>query len=103
MDEYLNDIAKGFCPFLKPSIDKGLCKFTTYKITAHTLAEAQEFLFCAGLIHTASLRAARRDIGKMSYLYCENALLMTSEDVNAQGKELFAWPHWCLKSLYTKS
>jgi hypothetical protein len=103
MNEYLNDIALGFCPFLRPAIDKGLCKFVTYDIASHSLEGAQEFLFCAGLVHTDHMRATRRDLGKLSYLYCENVILATSDQVSKVGKDLFAWPHWCLKTLYTKS
>jgi TRAP-type mannitol/chloroaromatic compound transport system permease small subunit len=103
MNEYLSDIAKDFCPFLKPAIDKKLCKFLTYNIATHSLIDAQEFLFCAGLMHTASLRLARKEHGRYGYLYCENAILVTSEAVTSIGSELFAWPHWCLKTLYTKS
>ncbi len=103
MNTYLNDIARDFCPFLRLSLDRGFCSFSLYEISNYTMLDAQEFLFCTGLVHTQRLRAMRRVIGKQSHLWCENVVLTTSDEVTVDGKELFSWPHWCLKSLYSKS
>ena len=99
---YLDRTSK-FCPFLNPSNNEGKLFFTKYIIEGSHINELQEKLFCYGIAHTELLRILRKLNTKHPYLYCENIIFDVLSDSVIDGKELFSWPHWCLKVLYTNA
>lgn len=99
--EYLSHV-EGFCPFLKPSRDKNLSWFTEYNIDEYGIEKFAEIIFYTGLIHTEILRVNRKKYPSDKILYSEN-IVFKVEEKNLNGEEVFSWPHWCLKTLYTKT
>ncbi|MFI9787254.1 hypothetical protein ACIHEI_27680 [Kitasatospora sp. NPDC051984] len=86
------------CPFLRPSVRRGMTGWTVYEITpgAHQYAVEAE-LFHAGVQAAEWVRPLmRRPYGT---LVCENIVLLGHCD-GADHRELMAWPHWALKHLY---
>ncbi|RKL64950.1 hypothetical protein CR203_23365 [Salipaludibacillus neizhouensis] len=101
---YLRSISKSFCPFLGPSENKNLLYATQYSLSGSDIKELQSQMFYYGVIHTEKLRKMRRSIPNKgdSLLVCENVIFKLPEELQCiDGKELFSWPHWTLKTLYT--
>lgn len=101
MVDYLGRTTQ-FCPFLKPSMEKEHTYFSQYTLSGDTLYKLQEQMFCYCLAHTELLRYLRHSSAQ-SLLLCENLLFEIDTDIKIDGKALFSWPHWCLKTLYTKA
>lgn len=99
--EYLNSVEK-FCPFLAPSRDRNLCKISVYAISENNSEELSARIFCAALIHTELFRKNRIINEKFSHLHTENLIFTPPPELDKQMEQLVAWPHWCLKLLYTK-
>ncbi|WP_316528128.1 hypothetical protein [Kitasatospora brasiliensis] len=97
VDGYLAGLFE-HCPFLGPSVRRGMTGWTVYEIVpgSHRYAVEAE-LFYAGV------QAAEwvRPLTSRSYglLACENVVL-TGRCEGADHRELLAWPHWALKHLY---
>jgi hypothetical protein len=102
LSSYLQNITN-FCPYLHPSISAKLCTIRTESIHGETLHECQAELFYLGVQETELFRIARREtaLSNKSGLLCYNLLLIPPPIVDTQGKELFGWPHYLLKLLYT--
>ncbi|MFE7780740.1 MULTISPECIES: hypothetical protein [Streptomyces] len=83
------------CPFLMPSVARGLTGWTVYEIAGDTGAAEAE-VFHAGVQAAEWIRplTTRRH----GTLVCENIVLLGG-DAPAH-RELMAWPHWALKHLY---
>jgi len=102
--EYANKIGDGFCSFVQPAQQKSVLFFSEYELKALELEDLQAAIFCLGFIHTELLRKGRRQqtTRMLHDLFCENTIFYLSPEVKIGGPELFGWPHWLLKLLYTK-
>lgn len=86
------------CPFLRPSVRRGMTGWTVYEIApgSHRYAVEAE-LFHAGVQAAEWVRPLMaRPFGT---LVCENVVLLGRCE-GADHRELLAWPHWALKHLY---
>jgi hypothetical protein len=92
--DYVRRVA-AHCPFLAPSVERGLTGWTVYEAAGE--ADAVE----AEVFH-AGVRAAEwvRPLASRPYgvLVCENIVILGDSGVS-HGEPL-AWPHWALKHLY---
>lgn len=79
------------CPYLAPSLDRGLTGWTLYEaVGAGPDVEAE--VFFAAVQAAESVRSLVAH--EQSAIVCENIAV-----VNA-GKAVLQWPHWALKHLY---
>ncbi|MFJ5735058.1 DUF6875 domain-containing protein [Streptomyces microflavus] len=84
------------CPYLSPSIERGLTTWTVYRTDGSADAVEAE-LFHAGAQAAERLRPLiRRPHGS---LRCENVVIL-GEVPGVEHRDLLAWPHWALKNLY---
>jgi hypothetical protein len=84
------------CPYLAPSLQRGLTSWTVYRADGDAEAVQAE-LFHAGARAAEWLRPLlNRPHG---LLRCENIVLLGGVP-GARHRDLFAWPHWVLKNLY---
>ncbi|MFI0220050.1 DUF6875 domain-containing protein [Streptomyces lydicus] len=84
------------CPYLAPSLERGLTTWTVYRANGDAEAVQAE-LFHAGVQAAEWLRPLlNRPHG---LLRCENIVLV-GEVPGTRHRELLAWPHWVLKNLY---
>ncbi|MFF8566600.1 hypothetical protein ACF06N_16750 [Streptomyces albidoflavus] len=85
------------CPYLAPSAERELTTWTVYQAAGDRDAvEAELFHACAR--EAERLRTLlRRPYG---LLRCENVVLL-GEVPGVSHRDLFAWPHWALKNLYS--
>jgi hypothetical protein len=99
---YFEDIGKRFCPFLIPAIKADALIFSEYNL-AGSKKELQEQLFYYGVIHTEILRVIRRreTVHKHKLLLSENVIANLLDSTSISGEDLFEWPHWVLKCLYS--
>lgn len=104
LKSYFEDIGNRFCPFLLPSIKLDALYFSEYEFNDVEFGY-QEQLFYVGVIHSEILRIIRRNevIPKKKLLLSENIIVNLVGSTNVSGKELFNWPHWMLKSLYSNT
>ncbi|MFC0601105.1 DUF6875 domain-containing protein [Streptomyces palmae] len=85
-----------FCPYLKPSLHRGLTAWSVYRATGDAEAVEAE-LFFAGVQAAEWLRPLlNRPHGG---LRCENIVLL-GDVPGARHRGLLAWPHWALKVIY---
>ncbi|MFJ3877436.1 DUF6875 domain-containing protein [Streptomyces sp. NPDC090077] len=95
IDAYVQRMT-AFCPYLAPSIDRGLTTWTVYRAEGDASAVEAE-LFFAGATAAEWIRPlTRRPHGS---LVCENIVLLGAVP-GATHRSLMAWPHWALKNLY---
>lgn len=79
------------CPYLAPSLDRGLTGWTLYEaVGAPTDVEAEVF--------HAAVRAAERV--RPSVTRAQGAFVCENVVVLGAGREVLQWPHWALKHLY---
>ncbi|MFI5722856.1 DUF6875 domain-containing protein [Streptomyces cyaneofuscatus] len=84
------------CPYLSPSIERGLTTWTVYRTDGSVDAVEAE-LFHAGAQAAEWLRPLiHRPHGS---LRCENVVIL-GEVPGVEHRDLLAWPHWALKNLY---
>jgi len=105
LSEYCSAIGEGFCPFLQPAQKERVLYFSAYYLRGEEIRVLQEDIFYAGVLHTELLRKerARQSTIRAKTLICENLVFyLENHTGNAYGAELFAWPHWFLKLLYTE-
>lgn len=96
--EYLDAIADKFCPFLGPSLMRGLSFFTVYFLSDASMIELQKQIFYLGFLHTEILRARRLILsGTEKLLVNENLIFRFDSEDSVNGKEMLDWPHWALK------
>ncbi|HKX33392.1 MAG TPA: hypothetical protein VJ302_37285 [Blastocatellia bacterium] len=101
--DYLDAVSASFCPYINPSGLHNLLLFSEYRVDARDEESLCRNLFYVGLIHTEILRASRLQIDEKrgNLLACEN-LIFDGEALNQiEGEDIFRWPHWFLKVLYT--
>lgn len=83
------------CPYLTPSVQRGLTGWTVYEAAGEADAVEAE-VFHAGVQAAEWVRPlASRPHG---VLVCENIVILG--DAGIGHRELLAWPHWALKHLY---
>ncbi len=110
-----DDIALGFrgyvdtmtdhCPFLRPSLQRGLTRWLRYETSAEApqLPDLQREIFAAAIEHMELLRDQRRSRPSAEgVLLCDNLAVrwIGVQDATAHRRVL-AWPHWMLKTIYT--
>ena len=79
------------CPYLAPSVARGLTGWTVYELGGGT-ADVEAEVFHAGVRAAEWVRPlATRPHGA---LVCENIVVLGA------GQDALAWPHWVLKHLY---
>ncbi|GHE04127.1 hypothetical protein [Streptomyces alanosinicus] len=79
------------CPYLAPSLERGLTGWTVYEAVGEAEAVEAE-VFHAGVQAAEWVRPlANRRHG---VYVCENIILLNADD------EVLSWPHWALKNLY---
>lgn len=110
-----DDIAPGFsgyldamtnhCPFLGPSLQRGLTRWLLYETSAkvHQLADLQREIFAAAVEHMEVLRDGRRSRDSTdAVLLCDNlAVRWIGVHDAAAHRRVVVWPHWMLKTIYT--
>ncbi|MFI8515011.1 DUF6875 domain-containing protein [Streptomyces sp. NPDC085460] len=84
------------CPYLGPSVERGLTSWTVYGVDGDAGAVEAE-LFHAGAAAAERLRPLIRQ--PHGFLRCENVVLL-GETPGVGHRALLAWPHWALKNLY---
>lgn len=91
LGEYLRSMAD-HCPYLRPSIDRGLTTWCAYEAEAE---DAPDLL--AVLVATAEdLRARRRRHGQ---LVCANIAILGPHDIPT-ARAVLDWPRWITRKLY---
>ncbi|MGW2276751.1 DUF6875 domain-containing protein [Streptomyces sp. NPDC001770] len=86
------------CPYLAPSLERGLTTWTVYRVAGDADAEGvQAELFHAGAEAAERLRPLLNRPNGL--LRCENVVLL-GKVPGTLHRELMAWPHWVLKNLY---
>ncbi|MEK9195524.1 MAG: hypothetical protein AAB975_04050 [Patescibacteria group bacterium] len=101
---YLGAVSNDFCPFIKPAQEDGVLLFSEYYLKEGAAQILEEDIFYIGILHTELLRKERRvqKTRRAHDLFSENILFRLPKNAELAGPELFAWPHWLLKLLYTK-
>lgn len=93
--DYMQQMTR-HCPYLAPSLRRGMTNWTVYRADGDTQAVQAE-LFHAGARAAEWLRPLlNRQHG---ILRCENIVLL-GEVPGTRHRDLIAWPHWVLKNLY---
>ncbi|WP_431781021.1 DUF6875 domain-containing protein [Streptomyces chumphonensis] len=92
---YLREMS-AHCPYLEPSLHRGLTNWTVYRAVGETDAVEAE-LFHAGAQAAEWLRPLlSRAHG---FLRCENVVVMGAEPT-VRHHDVLTWPHWVLKNIY---
>lgn len=99
------DTMTGHCPFLRPSLQRGLTRWLRYEISteAHRLPDLQREIFAAAVEHMELLRDRRRSRPSTDAALLSDNLAVQwigVQDATAHLRAL-AWPHWMLKTIYT--
>ncbi|MFF2194760.1 hypothetical protein [Streptomyces sp. NPDC058157] len=87
------DATTTFCPFLAPSVERGLTFWTAYEIVPGAGQEEVEAAVFAVAVESAE-RVRKSSRGPSGHLVCENLV------VEGAGRGELDWPHWALKNLY---
>ncbi|MEV0845415.1 DUF6875 domain-containing protein [Streptomyces sp. NPDC049954] len=85
------------CPYLAPSLHRGLTTWTVYEIASSDAAAVEAGLFHAGAQAAEWLRPLLTRPG--GALRCENVVVL-GEVPGTTHRALMGWPHWALKNLY---
>lgn len=83
------------CPFLGPSVERGLTRWTVYEITTTDADPVEAEVFHAGVEAAETIRERMREPG--GALACECVVLLGSE---VDHRTVTAWPYWALRNLY---
>lgn len=97
--EYLTTL-RAHCPFVQPAQEQELLLFSKYTVKVSP-ALAEEAVFYRCVVHTETMRQARFRIKSGKHILCENVVFDFCGESSAAAKDVFSWPHWCLKVLYT--
>ncbi|MFI0907607.1 hypothetical protein ACH4TE_29450 [Streptomyces sioyaensis] len=96
VSDYIHAMAS-HCPFLMPSVTRGLTGWTVYEIAGGTQAtEVEAEVFHAGVQAAEWVRPLTTR--RYGTLVCENIVLLGGHATTHRA--LMAWPHWALKHLY---
>lgn len=99
------DAMTDHCPFLRPSLQRGLTRWLRYETSAdaHQLPDLQREIFAAAVEHMELLRDRRRDRPSADgVLLCDNvAFRWIGVQEAIAHRCALAWPHWMLKTIYT--
>jgi len=99
--EYIDSIAGKFCPFIRPSTRAQSMRTSIYELSG-VEDQIEPSMFYLGLLHTEILRRVRfLTPPHRAVLACENLIFRFDGEDQVDGKALFAWPHWLLKTRYT--
>lgn len=101
--EYCSRMIK-FCPYLEPAEKNNVLFSSNYYLDGQGLEDFQESLFYVGVLEIERFRKNRSKYNlNKRLLYCENVIInLPSKFKHIDGSELFAWPHYLLKLLYTQ-
>lgn len=104
-ESYMDAIAQMFCPFIEPSQKRNVLFFSEYDLRSLLPEKIKAGIFYTSLIHTELLRRERRkQTTRIAHdMLSENCIFYFSANMDEKGEELFSWPHWMLKCLYTKT
>ena len=101
LGSYIASISSGFCPYISPSTNVNAIHNTVYMLDENQGLEAS--IFYLGLLHTEILRDSRvKSSPGVAVLSCDNLIFRFASEKAVDGKALFAWPHWLLKTHYTE-
>lgn len=101
LKEYIESIAGSFCPFIPASTRANAMRNSVYQLSGG-YDQVEASIFYLGLIHTEMLRRTRQAVSpREAVLACENLIFRFEGEEEVDGKALFAWPHWVLKTEYT--
>ncbi len=101
LSEYVASIAGQFCPFIDPSTRARAMRNSVYELSGEE-DQIEAAIFYLGLLHTEILRGTRfASLPRYAVLACENLIFRFENEREIDGKGLFAWPHWILKTTYT--
>ncbi|MBB6170063.1 hypothetical protein HNR23_000123 [Nocardiopsis mwathae] len=89
--EHQNDMIRR-CPYLRPSVDRGLTVWSAYDAETGDQPE----LFALLVESAEGLRAARRESGPLA---CRNIAILGPEDSDS-ARKLLQWPAWLARNLY---
>ncbi|MFF2044158.1 DUF6875 domain-containing protein [Kitasatospora sp. NPDC058170] len=81
------------CPYLSPSIARGLTSWTTYTTTPGATTTEIEAAVFAAAVHAAEVVRSLA-VRPRGHLTCENIAVLDA------GRSAVDWPHWALKHLY---
>ncbi|MFI5638310.1 DUF6875 domain-containing protein [Streptomyces goshikiensis] len=95
IDSYVEQMT-AHCPYLAPSVERGLTTWTVYRAEGDAAAVEAE-LFHAGVQAAEAIRPRIRQ--PHGFLVCENIVVLGDVQGVTHGA-LMAWPHWALKNLY---
>ncbi len=99
------DAMTDHCPFLRPSLQRGLTRWLRYETNAeaHQLPDLQREIFAAAVEHMELLRDQRRSRPSPdAVLLCDNlAIRWIGVQCPTAHRRALAWPHWMLKTSYT--
>lgn len=101
--DYCKDVADKHCPFLIAAESKGLLFSQSIELTCQDMQSLQERIFYYGILYTEQLRRIRTHT-ECGALACENVIfnVATYSSKQISGEHLLSWPHWLLKSLYSR-
>ncbi|MFF6772680.1 DUF6875 domain-containing protein [Streptomyces sp. NPDC012637] len=84
------------CPYLAPSLQRGLTTWTVYRADADADAVEAELFHAGGQAAEWLRPLIRRPQGA---LRCENIVLL-GDVPGVRHRDLMAWPYWALRHLY---
>ncbi|MFC7442598.1 hypothetical protein [Laceyella putida] len=102
---YCSAIADGFCPFLAPAEQQSVLFASHYRLDGESIFDLQEGMFYVGIVEIERFRRFRKGNihSQKGILACENVIFeLSAKFDDVDGKELFGWPHYLLKVLYTQ-
>lgn len=92
---------KDICPYLIPSERSGLLFFEKWLPNSSlSNLQLQEELFYLAIELVEELRVERKKV-QNGLLICHNIIFDNIAD-NQNGRSLLKWPHWILKSIYSR-
>ncbi|MTH98173.1 hypothetical protein [Roseibium sp. RKSG952] len=104
-NRYALAVARGYCPYLLPSIRQHTCMATCYRLTAASCADLQEEAFWHCVFHAEQLRVQMAHTSAAEHpALCENVIFELPDSLTpAPGKRGLEWCHWLLKLNYTQT
>ena len=100
---YIDAISEDFCPYLRKSVELGLCRFSGYDL--RSIDNSEEVAFSVAVLHTEYLRKLRLyEQSKLKkLLIAENLVFRIDREGPIEKEMFFQWIHWALKTAYTES
>ena len=104
MDEYLNAVGDGFCPYIFPALKRGTINSREIILENRNLEVRQFQLLVSCLCATEEFRLQRSQLPyEDRSLLCINMNILNGENAQKQEvKPVIDWVHWILKCQFTK-